>query len=82
VNTFLHEMGHVLGLGHSPDRREVMTPGAGPGTNVSEFQSGEALSLHMMYFHRAAGNQSPDRDPAFRARSAADAIPTTVEIVD
>lgn len=69
VNTFLHEMGHVLGLGHSPDRREVMTPGAGPGTNVSEFQSGEALSLHMMYFHRPAeisrriGILHSERDP-------------------
>jgi Matrixin len=82
VNTLLHEMGHVLGLGHSPDRREVMTPGEGPGTVSSEFQPGEAQSLHMMYFHRSAGNRSPDRDGALGAPSTAAARPVTVEIVD
>ena len=69
-NTLLHEMGHVMGLGHSPSTRDVMTPGAGPGTRVAEFQPDEATCLRMMYFHRRAGNFMPDRDPALGARAA------------
>jgi hypothetical protein len=83
VNTLLHEMGHVMGLGHSPDRHDVMTPGgAGTGHVVSEFQPGEASSLHMMYAHRTAGNRAPDRDVSLGAQSADGAPPVTVEIVD
>jgi hypothetical protein len=69
-NTLLHELGHVMGLGHSPSTRDVMTPGAGPGTRVSEYQADEATCLTMMYFHRRAGNAPPDRDPALGARAA------------
>jgi hypothetical protein len=69
-NTLLHEMGHVMGLGHSPSTRDVMTPGAGPGTRVAEYQPDEATCLTMMYFHRRAGNFMPDRDPALGARLA------------
>ena len=68
-NTLLHEMGHVMGLGHSPSSRDVMTPGAGPGTRVAEYQPDEATCLTMMYFHRRAGNLPPDRDPGAGARS-------------
>ncbi len=82
LNTLLHEMGHVVGLGHSVDTRDVMTPGAGPGTKVGEFQPGEALSLHMMYAHRTPGNVPPDRHPSVAPRSMAAATPSTVEIVD
>ncbi len=81
-HTLLHEMGHVVGLGHSPDRREVMAEGEGPGTLKGEFQQGEALALHMMYAHRTAGNISPDRDAALSARSLAAVRPLTVEILD
>jgi hypothetical protein len=66
-NTLLHEMGHVMGLGHSPSRSDVMTPWNGPGTRVAEYQRDEATCLTMMYFHRRAGNTSPDRDPALSA---------------
>jgi hypothetical protein len=69
-NTLLHEMGHVMGLGHSPSTRDVMTPGAGPGTRVAEFQPDEAACLTMMYFHRRAGNLMPDRDPALGTRAS------------
>ena len=68
-NTLLHEMGHVMGVSHSPSTRDVMTPGAGPGTRVSEYQPDEATCLTMMYFHRRAGNLPPDRDPGAGARS-------------
>ena len=70
-NTFLHELGHVLGLGHSPRITDVMTPADGPGTNESIYQPGEASSLHMSYAHRRPGNYFPDRDPALAADSSA-----------
>jgi hypothetical protein len=68
-NTLLHEMGHVMGLGHSPSPNDVMTPGAGPGTRVAEYQPDEATCLGMMYRHRRPGNFLPDRDPALGARA-------------
>ena len=70
-NTLLHEMGHVMGLAHSPSDRDVMTPGVGPGTKVARYQPGEEVALHMMYNHRVAGNFPPDRDPVAGARSNA-----------
>lgn len=79
-NTLLHEMGHVMGLGHSPSDRDVMTPGSGPGAKVGEFQAGEATCLRLMYLYRKAGNFPPDRDPA--VSTARDATPRTRVIVD
>lgn len=79
-NTFLHEMGHVIGLGHSPRVTDVMTPADGPGTRQGAFQPGEAASLHMSYAHRRPGNYFPDRDPALSAASTA--IPRFTVIVD
>ena len=61
TNVFLHEMGHVMGLGHSPLAREIMTPGGGGRTTVGQFQPREAMALHMMYQHRAAGTARPTR---------------------
>ena len=66
-NTLLHEMGHVIGLGHSPDDKDVMTPAEGRGTRESAYQPGEAGCLRMIYVHRRAGNRFPDRDPALGA---------------
>jgi hypothetical protein len=70
-NTFLHEMGHIIGLAHSPDLSDVMTPAEGRGTTVDVYQRNEAVALHMMYFHREAGNRPPDKDPQLAAASAA-----------
>jgi hypothetical protein len=70
-NTLLHEMGHVLGLGHSPNDRDVMTPGVGPGSKEARYQLNEVIALHMMYSHRSAGNFRPDRDSDLGARSTA-----------
>jgi hypothetical protein len=70
-NTLLHEMGHVLGLAHSPNNRDVMTPGTGPGSKVANFSDSEATSLRMMYRYRTAGNFPPDRDPALGVRPSA-----------
>ena len=69
ANTLLHEMGHVIGLGHSPDDKDVMTPGEGRGTREATYQPGEAGCLRMIYAHRRAGNRFPDRDPALGAAS-------------
>jgi hypothetical protein len=70
-NTFLHEMGHIVGLGHSPDPSDVMTPAEGRGTTFDVYQRNESIALHMMYFHRAAGNRHPDRDSQLAAASGA-----------
>ena len=69
-NTLLHEMGHVMGLNHSPSNRDVMTPAEGPGTKEGQYQPDEATCLHMMYVHRKAGNFFPDRDPALGAATS------------
>jgi hypothetical protein len=79
-NTFLHELGHVIGLGHSPLNTDVMTPADGPGTRAATYQAPEAACLHMSYAHRQPGNYFPDRDPALAAASSA--IPRTTVIVD
>jgi hypothetical protein len=79
-NTFLHEMGHIIGLAHSPDPSDVMTPAEGRGTSVDVYQREEAVALHMMYFHREAGNRPPDKDPQLLA--AAVATPRRTVIID
>jgi hypothetical protein len=78
ANTLLHEMGHALGLGHSSDTRDVMTPGTGPGTRVSTFQEGEATALRMVYVHRSVGTYFPDRDPGVAAASSARPVRTVI----
>ena len=79
-NTFLHELGHSIGLGHSPLTTDVMTPAEGPGTFQSAYQPGEVSCLHMSYAHRRPGNYFPDRDAALGAASSA--TPRTTVIVD
>jgi hypothetical protein len=80
TNVFLHEMGHIMGLGHSPLAREIMTAGGGSRTTLGEFQPREAMALHMMYQHRLAGNRPPDKDGALATQSAAQ--PTVSVIKD
>lgn len=70
-NTLLHEMGHVIGLAHSPNPSDVMTPGAGPGTFFQEYQTSEAIALHLMYAHRSPGNRHPDTDAGLAAAARA-----------
>ena len=80
TNVYLHEMGHIMGLGHSPLAREIMTAGGGSRTTLGEFQPREAMALHMMYQHRLAGNRPPDKDGALATQSAAQ--PTVSVIKD
>lgn len=60
-NTLLHEIGHVLGLAHSPDPNDVMSVDA-KRTNDRVFGGNERLALTMMYVNRKAGNAFPDRE--------------------
>lgn len=78
ANTLLHEMGHALGLDHSKDTRDVMTPTSGPGSRVGTYQEGESAALRMMYVHRPAGTFFPDRDPGVAAASAARPVRTVI----
>jgi hypothetical protein len=61
-NTALHEMGHVLGLSHSNDYRDVMSQEDDRNATFT-FGRKEELALRMMYSHRTAGNAAPDRAP-------------------
>jgi hypothetical protein len=77
-NTFLHEMGHVMGLAHSPNPHDVMTPAVGPGSRREEFHEREAIALHMMYYHREPGNRPPDRDPQLEAAMVGRPLETVI----
>lgn len=60
-NTLLHEIGHILGLAHSPDPNDVMSVDA-RRTNDRAFGGQERLALTMMYVRRKAGNVFPDTE--------------------
>jgi hypothetical protein len=82
-NTLLHEIGHVLGLAHSTDPRDVMYPGGyfNPGARLGQFTESESVALGMMYRYRSAGNFPPDRDPALGVRPSGSARPLRTTFV-
>lgn len=55
----LHELGHTIGLRHSPVRGDIM----GPPANIDLFTDRELLVMRLMY-QRPAGNTFPDNDRA------------------
>jgi hypothetical protein len=62
-----HELGHCLGLGHSPRAGDLMRP---PGVGIDGFSSHERVLLTMMYAHRRPGNAPPDDDRALGLSTA------------
>jgi hypothetical protein len=61
LNTFLHEMGHCLGLGHIDpvEGPDVMNPFL---NSARAYSVRETIALRMMYARRTAGNAPPDRE--------------------
>ncbi len=55
----LHELGHTIGLRHSPVRGDIM----GPAADIDLFTDRELLVMRLMY-QRPAGNTFPDNDRA------------------
>lgn len=56
----LHEMGHGLGLQHSPRLSDLMFPSEARASIV--FSADERVLLTMMYGHRRPGQIAPDND--------------------
>ena len=65
TRVMLHELGHALGLGHSPRANDLMASGGSAGA----FTTDERGLLTMMYRHRRPGNQFPDNDQHLAAAS-------------
>jgi hypothetical protein len=57
-----HEVGHALGLQHSPRREDLMFPTTARTTLT--FSADEQVLLTMMYRHRRSGQVAPDNDQA------------------
>lgn len=61
-STLAHELGHVLGLGHSAHVQDLMFPSTARTSLV--FSADERVLLTMMYTHRRPGQIAPDNDQA------------------
>lgn len=72
-NTLLHEIGHVLGLGHSLDPQDVMSI-APERRSERTFGAHELVALKLMYRWRRAGNTAPDREPGIGTASERPAV--------
>lgn len=60
-SALLHELGHAIGLGHSPNQSDVMH--ANSAVPSRAFTDNETRALTMMYSWRKAGNTFPDNEP-------------------
>lgn len=72
----LHELGHAVGLTHSPRLDDVMYATT-QRTRSSEFSERELIALRLMYRRRAPGNTAPDSEAGVSATSV-----RTLVIVD
>ena len=77
TSTVSHEMGHTFGLGHSPDKAELMYAYYN-GHGGVDFSARESLEMRLM-LQRPAGNVFPDDDrTAAAATAAAERVHTTI----
>lgn len=56
---FIHELGHLLGVGHSKDRRDYMYPALGPGMN--KISSGHRIVMYTNVGKRLRARKSRAR---------------------
>ncbi|MFN8091777.1 MAG: matrixin family metalloprotease [Vicinamibacteria bacterium] len=74
TQTIAHEMGHVFGLSHSSDQRDLMGPWY--GLRRGSFSEREAMVIGLM-MQRRGGNVWPDND-----RTATTSGPRRVDVLD
>jgi matrixin len=74
----LHEMGHALGLQHSPRLSDLMFPSEARASVV--FSADERVLLTMMYGHRRPGQIAPDDDQAL-GQAATSAVRSTIRLI-
>lgn len=44
----MHEIGHLVGLGHVDDASQVMFPGGGGAQEVTDFEAGDRAGLALL----------------------------------
>jgi len=67
IQLVLHELGHILGMRHSLDDRDIMNLHGPIDPSTNDYTSREKLTMRMM-LQRRAGNRFPDNDQGVGTR--------------